>query len=253
MSIIMQRNSNGVLETQIVDDSYVDEWEATGWFVPFNVPDIGSPVTAIMRDIIAALSSPTSAAYQAVASLTAASVANLVQGAPQTLNTLQELANAISNDPTFGADTLAQINTLASQLAAKAPLLAVAPTVTSNATLAASTHTPVDATNGPVTMALPTGQSKGSLVTVEKLDGTTNAVTVSGSIRGAAGTINLVLAHETVAFLADINGSWWPLVGHKTLSSLQAIFAPLSGAGSPAAALTTATGQAVAFSIALGG
>jgi hypothetical protein len=59
---------------------------------------------------------------------------------------------------------------------------------------------------------------------VEKVDATANAVTVSGSIRGAATTIGLVLQHETLELVADASGSWWPVAGHKTKSSLDGTY-----------------------------
>ena len=93
-------------------------------------------------------------------------------------------------------------------------------------TLTVNQHTPVDATAGPITMTLPTGAASGSQISCEKYDSTANVVTVSGSIRGSAGTITLSLSKETIAFTADSAGSWWPTSDHKTLSSLSGVFAP---------------------------
>lgn len=106
-------------------------------------------------------------------------------------------------------------------LAGKAPLLIpVTPPVTAGAALAVNRLTPVDATAGPLTMTLPTGQPAGAPIACQKTDASTNAVTVSGSIRGVNTTITLVLLNETIDLIADAAGSWWPSASHKTLGSL---------------------------------
>lgn len=88
-----------------------------------------------------------------------------------------------------------------------------------------NSHTPADASGGAVTLALPTGQPQGSEVGVEKYDGSTNTVSITGSIRGVgSSSLVLKLQFESVRFRADSAGSWWPIAGHKTLSSLQAQF-----------------------------
>src|ERR1017187_4973747 len=47
---------------------------------------------------------------------------------------------------------------------------------------------------------------------------------ITGNIRGSAGsTITLELQNESGMFFGYA-GSWWPIAGHKTLSSLQALF-----------------------------
>lgn len=101
---------------------------------------------------------------------------------------------------------------------------AVAAAVTVAAPLAVNTHTPVDASAGAISpMTLPTGQSGGSYVSVAKAgtDATSNAVTITGNIRGVgAQSISISLPKEGVLFLADAAGSWWPVADHKTLGSL---------------------------------
>jgi hypothetical protein len=92
-------------------------------------------------------------------------------------------------------------------------------TVTSAGSLATSSHNPVDATAGALTMTLPTPTAAGQFLSAEKYDSSANVVTLSGSIRGATSTISLTLSHETVEFVSG-GGSWWPVAGHKTLSSL---------------------------------
>jgi DNA-binding beta-propeller fold protein YncE len=105
------------------------------------------------------------------------------------------------------------------------PALAVHVTVTGNAALVADQLTPVNATSGEVTMTLPAGEPGGSLIAVEKTDSTSNAVTIQGSIRGEVTSITLKLQHETVVLEAESSGSWRPLASHKTLSSLEGVFA----------------------------
>lgn len=105
--------------------------------------------------------------------------------------------------------------------AAVAPSRSVAATVTSAGTLANNAHTPANASAGGFTLSLPTGQSAGSVISVEKTDSSANAVTVSGNIRGqSAQSLTLTLFREAMVFIADAAGSWWPCAGHKTLSSL---------------------------------
>lgn len=106
-------------------------------------------------------------------------------------------------------------------LASKAQALAVAATVSAAGALVANKHNPVDATAGNLTMTLPTGQAAGTVIVVEKSDATTNTVTASGNIRGVgSSTLVLALQKESIEFLADAAGSWWPVAGHKTLGSL---------------------------------
>ncbi len=112
-----------------------------------------------------------------------------------------------------------------------APTVTAQPVTTAGA-LPVGQHTPVDTTAGALTMTLPTGQAAGRLISVEKYDSSTNVVTVSGSIRGSAGTIGLVLQHETVLLESDGSGSWWPFAGHKTLASLDTRYT-LPGTGGP--------------------
>lgn len=91
-------------------------------------------------------------------------------------------------------------------------------------------HNPADATSGTLTVTLPTGLSTGTIVSVEKVDATSNGIAITGNIRGvAAATINLVLTHETVEFRVDSSGSFWPIAGHKTLGTLDARYPQTAG------------------------
>jgi lysophospholipase L1-like esterase len=103
--------------------------------------------------------------------------------------------------------------------------LSVASTVTASGALVVGKHNPVDATAGAKTMTLPTGAGEGTTIGVEKLDSSANAVTVTGNVRGASGqSITLPWAHETLLLRADATGSWWPVAGHKTKTSLDAAY-----------------------------
>lgn len=104
----------------------------------------------------------------------------------------------------------------------------VAAAVTTAGALAANKHTPVDASAGALTMTLPTGQAAGTAIAVEKRDSSANVVTVSGSIRGSAGTLSLRGQYETMTLAADSAGSWVPQNDHKTLAFLDARFSTSS-------------------------
>lgn len=89
-----------------------------------------------------------------------------------------------------------------------------------------------DASGGAVTLTLPTGQTEGTELSVEKVDTSANVVSITGSIRGVgASTITLKLKNEAITFRADSTGSWYPLADHKTLSSLDGRFVPQAASG----------------------
>lgn len=81
-------------------------------------------------------------------------------------------------------------------------------TVTASATLAAGKHTPVDATSGALTMTLPVPARAGARLRVEKIDATTNTVTVTGTIRGAATSLTLLGQYDQLEFVAESTSSW---------------------------------------------
>jgi hypothetical protein len=123
--------------------------------------------------------------------------------------------------------------------------LALASTQTASSTVAVGMHNPFDATSGALVATLPSGLKGGLLVSLEKYDSGTNTVTVSGNIRGQAGaTLVLDLADEQVLLFTDKNGSWWPIGGYKTLSSLDSRYT-IAGATGPGLlpATVTATTQ----------
>jgi parallel beta-helix repeat protein len=102
----------------------------------------------------------------------------------------------------------------------------VATTTAVDSTALADNHNPFDASSGALTVMLPTGQVPGTRVSVEKVDSSANTVTLSGNVRGIPGsTIPLVWQHQSIELVADSLGSWWPIAGHNTKSSLDAAYA----------------------------
>lgn len=91
-------------------------------------------------------------------------------------------------------------------------LAKVASTVTASGAGVVWKHNPVDATGAARAISLPTGQAEGTMISVEKVDASTNAVTVTGSVRGVgASTLTLSWQYDSIALRADAAGSWWPL------------------------------------------
>src|SRR5437868_2513403 len=122
---------------------------------------------------------------------------------------------------------MSELQLLGGASSASSPSVTVASTVTSAGTLAAGKHTPVDASGGALAMTLPTGASSGTVLSLEKTDTTNNTVTVTGNIRGVAATsLVMRLVRESMVFIADSSGSWWPQAGHKTLSSIDERYDP---------------------------
>lgn len=117
------------------------------------------------------------------------------------------------------------ITTLAGQIGGFASLQTVGSTpLTVSGTVVLKRHNRFSAASGAVTATLPTGAAEGTEVSIEKTDGSTNPVNVTGSIRGNASTITLVWAQETLLLRADSTGSWYPISSHKTKTSLDAAY-----------------------------
>lgn len=102
-------------------------------------------------------------------------------------------------------------------------------TITSSATLTTGQHTPVDASAAGVTVTLPTGANVGASLSIEKIDATTNAVTITGSMRGTATTLTLTGQYETLELRADSAGSWRPYANHLPKAVVTNIAAPIRG------------------------
>lgn len=95
--------------------------------------------------------------------------------------------------------------------------------VSASGTLALNTITTVTAASA-LTMTLPAPVAV-DLIVVERESASTANVAVTGNIRGAAGTtVTLQLGTESEVFYAT-GGSWWPVGGHKSLSSLDSRYA----------------------------
>lgn len=143
-----------------------------------------------------------------------------------------------------------------SAVAAVPPLVVVAP-VTANGALAVGKHTPLDSTAGALAMTLPTGAASGSQISVSRHDATTNVPSVTGSIRGVGGVVaTLPLGqHETIVFVADSAGSWWPFASHKTLATLDVRYVKADGSNLPASVVSrnviTGGNQAGSYPLAL--
>lgn len=103
-----------------------------------------------------------------------------------------------------------------------------ATTVTANGALRAGKHNPADATGGNLTLTLPTPVDPGAYLSVEKIDASTNTITISGSIRGATSSISLAWRFETIEMHWD-GATWHPISGHKTKAALDAAYG--GGAG----------------------
>lgn len=127
--------------------------------------------------------------------------------------------------PNAGSVSYATTAALTAALTGKQALQQVAATITASGALVLNKHNPVDATGGAKTMTLPIGQAEGAQVSVEKTDSSVNAVSVTGSIRGVgSSTISLPWQNEALLLRADSSGSWWPISGHKTKASLDAVY-----------------------------
>lgn len=106
------------------------------------------------------------------------------------------------------------------------PILAT--TLTAGGALQAGYHTPVDASGGPLTVTLPT-PIEPTLLSVEKIDSSTNAITISGNIRGSASSVTLNAQYEVRTFLWTSANTWRVYSDHRTKASLDATYAPISG------------------------
>ena len=93
--------------------------------------------------------------------------------------------------------------------------------VSAGGTLALNKITEVTASTA-LTMTLPSSVAD-SLIVVERASASTANVAVTGNMRGGTSTITLQLGAESEMFYGD-GTTWWPVAGHRTLSSLQALF-----------------------------
>jgi hypothetical protein len=113
----------------------------------------------------------------------------------------------------------------AAAIAASLPQMATA-AASASAALAVNTLTQVTAAT-PLTMTLPSPVA-GALIVCERESASVASVTVSGSIRGSAGSVVLELGSESEMFLGT-SSTWEPIAGHKTLGSLDARYLTATG------------------------
>lgn len=106
-------------------------------------------------------------------------------------------------------------------------LVGVRATQSADVTALIGQHNPIDATSAARAVTLPTATGNaGARTTIERIDTTTNhtsqfTVTITGPIRSTTtSSFKLSLANESVEFLSDGAGAWWPISGHKPLRSL---------------------------------
>lgn len=126
-------------------------------------------------------------------------------------------------------------------------LTGVAAIVSADGTAVAQKHNPIDATAAPRNIALPTATTNGTLLAVEKVDSTTNSVTITGNIRGTVTTRTLVGQYETLVLASKSDGSWWPIAGHKTKAWIDAeVAAAIAADPTVATAAATAVNTYVA-------
>lgn len=154
---------------------------------------------------------------------------------PGTVGASQVVANSIAAVAIAnGTITTTQLSTSVQTSLSKADnsvaLTTVASTVTASGTATTQKHNPVDATSGAKTITLPTATVAGQLVSIEKIDSSTNTVTVSGSIRDVgSSTLALSVQHQTVVLLSDASLSWWPQSGFTALASLDSRYVAAGG------------------------
>ena len=157
--------------------------------------------------------------------LSAASVGADASGAASAAGSAALAAAQTYTTAAVGAETAraetAEAAVLAAAIAASLPAMAQA-SVTAGGTLALNTATAVTAATV-TAMTLP-APATGALIVCERESASAANVTVTGNIRGVtSSTVTLQLASESEMFLGAA-GTWWPIAGHKTLSSLQALF-----------------------------
>jgi lysophospholipase L1-like esterase len=152
----------------------------------------------------------------------------------------------VSNVPVYHFLTAGVISSFAAKLPAQT-LVTVANTPLMG------THNSYDATTAAISITLPANPGPGDQISFEKYDSGSNYVTITGNIRSGV-TIQLQWQHETVIFTADASGVWWPLAGHKTITSiLAAINTAVTAAIASNSSVTAAAVAAVAAATSAGG
>jgi hypothetical protein len=179
-------------------------------------------------------SSATATALQTlIAAAVTAAVNALLNGAPDALNTLKELADALGDDTSFATTVTTALNARYLKTEADARFATfLTPTAVKTApyTAAALDLVPVDATSAAVAITLPTAPADKTRISVKKIDASVNAVTVqrggsSDVFNKASGTTSVALALTnqslTIQYQAS-TGIWYVVDGDLPYSSLAA-------------------------------
>jgi hypothetical protein len=232
-------SGSGTVSTASVDISTLEPLAVapqTSSFMPLTGGAFTGPVTLSGNPTTALMAAPKqyvdaeTARAESAESLAAQRAANLTDlASASAARTALGLGSASTQASSAFDAAGAAAEAEAAAIAATLPTLTANVTVSASGTLAANTVTEANATSASLTMTLPAATA-GELIVCEKSDSSANTVTVAGSIRGSAGTLTLKLQNESEMLFAYA-GSWWPVGGHKTLSSLDSRY---QGAGSAA-------------------
>lgn len=124
-----------------------------------------------------------------------------------------------------------------------ASLNGVAATRTTDGAVSVLLHNPVDATSATRNVSIPDASSPGLLIGIEKTDASANTVVITGKFRGVTGSTSTITLHwsrQTILFLSNADGTWWPIAGHVTKTALDAAYAAFGSGGGGGSAPTIA-------------
>lgn len=155
-----------------------------------------------------------------------AAIDALLNGAPGALNTLEELAAALGDDPNFATTVLAGLVTLDTRVdaleAAGGSGLALVPVVKIAAYQAlANDLVLADASSGTFPVALPVSPNVGDVAGVKKTDGSANPVTITAPVNIDGGT-GAALTGPDAELIFIFDGSEWQVLFSTASSVLTA-------------------------------
>lgn len=164
----------------------------------------------------------TTAYADAIAALKANLASPTLTGVPAapTAAALTSTTQLATTDFATKADTVERERAEAAEVLKALKLAVHASVVTNGTTATVNQFHPVNDEAESRTIKLPTGQPNGSIIGFEKSSAAAFEVTIEGSIRSEATTIKLRLQRQTVFFIADSAGSWWPLSMYVPLATL---------------------------------